>query len=100
MALILSEHSIASLSTRLLSSTFEFRADRIMHISHMLILHALKLARFSGDPCNVTRNDDEITLEKPWQKKIRLILQQTGILIYENAEKTELDQSIGQSFIL
>ena len=54
IALMLSEHRIASLSTRLLSSAIELRADRMTHMSHRLMCTARRLARFNGEPCNVT----------------------------------------------
>ena len=60
IALMLSEHKIASLSTRLVSSAFELRADSMTHISHMLISTARRLARFSGDPWRVKSNADRI----------------------------------------
>jgi len=50
IALMLSEHRIASLSTRLLSSAIELRADRMTHMSHRLIWTARRLARFNGEP--------------------------------------------------
>jgi len=50
IALMLSEQRIASLSTRLPSSKLQLRADRTMHMSHMLILHARKWARLNGEP--------------------------------------------------
>jgi len=53
IALMLSEHKIASLSTRFVSSAFELRADSMTHMSHMLMCTARRLARFSGDPCGV-----------------------------------------------
>ena len=51
MALMLSEQRIDSLSTRLLSSFVPLRADSMTHMEHVLMLTALKLARFSGEPC-------------------------------------------------
>ena len=48
IALMLREHRIASLSTRFPSSKLQLRADSTIHMSHMLILHARKWARFSG----------------------------------------------------
>ena len=55
IALMLSEQRIASLSTRLPSSTLQLRADSTIHMSHMLILHARKWARFNGEPYVRTR---------------------------------------------
>ncbi len=52
MALILREHRMASLSTKLLSSTLDLRADRITHISHRLIFTALRFALLRGEPWN------------------------------------------------
>jgi len=51
IALILSEQSIASLSTRLPSSTFDLRADRMTHMEHRFTFTARRLARFSDEPC-------------------------------------------------
>ena len=50
IALILSEQSIASLSTRLPSSTFDLRADRMTHIEHRFTFTARRLARFNEEP--------------------------------------------------
>jgi len=55
IALMLSEHKMASLSTRLLSSPIELRADRMTHMSQRLMWTARRFARFNGEPCNVTR---------------------------------------------
>ena len=50
IALMLSEQRIASLSTRFPSSKLQLRADNTIHMSHMLILHVRKWARFNGVP--------------------------------------------------
>jgi len=58
IALMFSEHKIASLSTRLLSSMLFFRADSITHMSQRLMLTARRFARFSGEPLDT---NDKIT---------------------------------------
>jgi len=55
IAFILSEHKIASLSTRLLSSPFELRAERMTHMSQRLMWTARRLGRFSGEPWNIIK---------------------------------------------
>lgn len=62
MALMLSEQSIASLSTRLLSSILVFLADRMTHMSLKLMLTARRLARFKGDPWNRKRQNTLVSL--------------------------------------
>jgi len=55
---MLSEQRIASLSTRLPSSTLDLRADRMTHIEQRFTFTARRLARFSDEPwMHHTAND-------------------------------------------
>lgn len=65
IALMFSEHKIASLSTRCGSPSLASFADKITHMSHRFIFTARRLALISGEPWNQTlRNYGMQTLHK------------------------------------
>ena len=114
---MLSEHRIASLSTKLPSSTLDLHADKMTHISHRLMLTALKLARFNGDPCHnqyhdnhhldnshlYNSNHDNVTMTMPYSAAATFISVHSATCVRHSQrewQKLSLEQLSARAWII